>query len=275
MRGQPPRKLLAGLAGCSDQAIDLAGTALALSALDRPAAHIEDYFPHIDSVAADLADSGAADDADGLAATLAAVMARRHFYRSDDRDDDEVANTSLMWVIDNRRGTAEALGILALAAARRVGWRAEGLAFPAHFLLRIEDSAGGRAILDPFRAWQVVDPPEMRALLKAASGLDAELAPSHYAALDNRAILVRLQNAAKVRLLRCGCIARALAVVEATLLFAPDQPLLWREAGLMHMRLDQLPAAVAALEQFVARTGNPQARRRTVELLQHLRGRLS
>jgi regulator of sirC expression with transglutaminase-like and TPR domain len=268
--------VLAGLAGCADQAVDLAGTALALAALDRPAARIEDYFPHIDTLAAGLAEDAAAEsDADTLAAALGAVMARRHFYRSDDRDDDEVANTSLMWVIDNRRGSAEALGILALAAARRAGWRAEGLAFPTHFLLRIEDATGRRAILDPFRAWQVVDPASMRALLKAAAGLDAELAPCHYAALDNRAILVRLQNAAKTRLLRCGCIARALAVVEATLLFAPGHTLLWREAGLMHMRLDQLPAAVAALEQFVARTGNPQARRRTNELLHHLRGRLS
>ncbi len=274
MRGRPPREILAGLAGQSGADVDLAGAALALAALDRPAACGEDYIPHLDALAADLAECGAAD-ADGRAAALGVVMARRHFYRSDDRDDDEVSNTSLMWVIDNRRGNAEALGILALAAARRVGWRIDGLAFPAHFLLRIDDGGGRRAILDPFRAWQTVDAAQMRELLKAAAGLDAELAPSHYTALDNRAILVRLQNAAKIRLLRCGCVARALAVVEATLLFAPDQPLLWREAGLMHMRLDHLPAAVAALEQYAARTGNSAARRRTVELLNHLRDRLS
>ena len=162
-----------------------------------------------------------------------------------------------------------------LDVARAAGLTAEGLAFPVHFLLRIEDGAGRRLILDPSAGGKVVEPPDMRALLKIATGLGAELEPAHYAAMGNRDMVVRLQNETKLRLLRCGHIDRALGVVEATLLLAPDLALLWREAGLMHMRLDNPGGAVAALEQFMARTTNAQARARTQDLLAELRSRLN
>ena len=42
----------------------------------------------------------------------------------------------------------------------------------------------------------------------------------------------------------------------------------------MHMRLDNPHGAVAALEQFVARTPNAQARARTLALLAELKGHL-
>ncbi len=274
-RGTVFRDHLANLAATADEDIGLAATALTISGLDRPVAYVDDYLPHLEELAADLAALAAtARDAHDRAAAMAEVMARRHCYRSDHRDDEDIANTSLMWVVDNRRGVAEALGILALDAARRLGWQADGLSFPPRFLLRLADDTGGRVIIDPLDDWRIVETPEMRALLKGATGLAAELTPAHYAALDNRDILIRLQNEAKLRLLRCGHLDRALGVVETILLFAPDRARLWREAGLMHMRLDQLPAAVAALEQFVSRTTNPQARRRTLQLLQELRGRM-
>ncbi|MCR6629514.1 MAG: tetratricopeptide repeat protein [Magnetospirillum sp.] len=78
----------------------------------------------------------------------------------------------------------------------------------------------------------------------------------------------------KLHALLSGRVAEAVAVVEAMLAYAPDQAPLWREAGMMHLRLDDLPAAIAALEQFAGRTANGAARRRTQMLLQDLRARM-
>jgi len=267
------RDNLAALGLLGDDGIGLAATALALSGLDRPGTDPGAYLGHLDDLAGDLTEAG--ESAPSRADALAAVLGGRHRYRDDDRDDDEIGNTSLMWVIDNRRGIGAALGIVGLEALRRAGWPVEALAFPHRFLLRLDEADGGRAIIDPASGWQRLEIPELRAILKAAAGLDAELAPSHYQALGNRDILVRLQNEAKTRLLRCGAVARAVAVIEATLLFAPDHVTLWREVGLMHLRLDHVPQAVAALEQFARRTANSQARHRILRLLQELRGRLS
>lgn len=273
MTGAHPslRCRLDALGGLGDDKLDLAETALLLAGLDRPANPAPGQTL-LNECAAALA--GEAGDAEARADMLAEMLVGRHGFHADDRDDDEIANANLSWVLEQRRGTAEALGIVWLEVARRAGWSAEGLAFPGHFLVRLEDDCGRRTIVDPSAGGIAVDPPALRALVKATSGLAAELEPALFTALSNRDILVRLQNEVKLRLLRSGQIGGALAVVETVLLFAPDRPLWWREAGLMHMRLNNLPAAVAALEQFVARTGNGTARRRTQQLLQEIRARM-
>ena len=265
------RERLAGLGAIDDDGIDLAIAALAVAGLDRPKAESAPYLGHLDDLAADLI--AAEGERSSRAAAAALVLGQRHRYRDDDRDDDEIGNTSLMWVIDHRRGVAAALGIVGLAAIRRAGWPVEALAFPHRMLLRLDEAEGGRSILDPAAGWRALDIPELRAILKAATGLEAELAPSHYQPSGNRDILIRLQNEAKTRLLRCGALERAVTVVETTLLFAPDRAPLWREAGLMHLRLGHSAEAVAALEQFVGRTTDSAARCRTLQLLQELRGR--
>ena len=269
------RARLAGLAGRDDDAVRPAEAALLLAALERPVpdSTIDGHLSYLTELAAGIRPA-AGSSAERLADGLFEAFSRQNRFRGDDRDDDEVDNANLAWVIDNRRGVATALGLLALDVARGAGLAADALAFPVHFLLRIEDDSGRRLILDPSTGGRVVEPPEMRALLKAATGIASELEPSHYAAMGNREMVVRLQNETKLRLLRCGRIDRALAVVEATLLLSPDLPLLWREAGMMHIRLDNPGAAVAALEQFIARTPNAQARARTQALLAELKGRL-
>jgi regulator of sirC expression with transglutaminase-like and TPR domain len=260
--GPAPRDRLAHLAGCEH--VELAETALLLAALDHPGP-MGGALATLERMAAGLA----ADTADGQADALAAALGG---FRLDEHDDDNSAN--LFWVLQQRRGTPEALGLLWLDVARRAGWNAEALAFPGCLLVRLEDQSGHRVIIDPALGGVSLTPCQLRAQLKAMAGLAAELEPSLFAPLSNRDILLRLQNEVKLRVLRSGRLAQAVAIVETTLLFAPDQAGLWREAGMMHMRLDNLPAAIAALEQFVARTGNSPARRRTQALLQEIRARM-
>jgi regulator of sirC expression with transglutaminase-like and TPR domain len=148
----------------------------------------------------------------------------------------------------------------------------EGLSFPARFLVRLADARGGRVILDPAEGWRMLTVPDLRAALKRAAGPAVELAPTHYAALGNRDILVRLQNDIKMRALRVGAMDRALLAVETALLFAPAHAALWREAGLMNLRLRRPAQAVAALEQFVSRTGDGHDRIRIAQLINEIRG---
>lgn len=262
---------LAALAEAEDAAIGLTETALMLAAVDRPQAAQDDYLAWRDEAAAEVAAAGPAMD---RAELLADILAGRRSLRGCDRDDDDVRNANMMWVIDNCRGVGDALGVLWLDVARTAGWDAAALSFPGRVLVRLNDCSGRPVIVDPFRGGRRMDPPDLRALVKSVAGPDCELKPCHSVVLGNRDLLVRLQNDIKLRLLRCGRMDRALATVETILLFAPDHAILWREAGLMHMRLGRPKPAIAALEQFVARTGNTAARRRTAQLIQDIRLRM-
>ena len=156
-----------------------------------------------------------------------------------------------------------------------LGMQAQALAFPSRFLVRLDDGQGARVILDPLDNWATIEAHHMRAWLKAHDGLAAELTLAHHLPLSRRAVLVRLQNGAKLRHLRAGRLDRALEVIETTLLFAPASQSLWREAGILHARLNHYAAAVNALEHFLAHCDDRSIRARTQRMLAELRQHLN
>ena len=269
------RAQLIGLGRLADDEIDLAEAALILASIDRPRVPLEPYRRHLKLLAADVrAYVGDPDAPLNLRAeALGQVIAKRYGYVVDESIDDVVEGANLMHVIDRRRGLAVGVGILYIHVAGALGWAVEGLDFPTRFPVRLERQ-GVRAILDPAGGACIVGAADLRGLLKALVGNHAELDPSRYRALSNRDILLRLQNDIKVYLLRREKLDHALERVETAILFAPDAAMLWREAGLLHAHLDNVKAAVSALEEYMRRNAGDASRYRTSVLLQELRGRL-
>lgn len=274
-----PREILHRVGAGPDDGFDIAGAALALAALDTPAAPpelaVDGYRRHLARVGEDLAH--AAREASDLAACCAALTATMHEdygYDGDAATYEDLQNANLMRVVDRRRGLPVALGILYIDAARRQGWEIAGLSFPGHFLLRI-DGDGDRAIVDPFHQGRVCDAGEMRALLKSYQGADAELLPEHYRRVSDREILLRLQNNIKLRFMQLDRFEDAARVVDTMLLFAPGTALLWREAGLLNARAGNLGDAIGALETYLEHETRENARQEVATYLQRLRRRLN
>jgi regulator of sirC expression with transglutaminase-like and TPR domain len=263
---------LGALAKRADEVIDLAEAALALSALGPRAIDPAPYRRHLSEIAAAVGDAGAAS-LDGRVEALNDILFGTFGYHGDTLTYDDLDNADLARVIDRRKGLPVALGILYLHAARAQGWRAAGLGFPGHFLIRIEH-AGEARLVDPFHAGRTLDAAGLRELLKVTSGLDAELEPAHWQPVANRDVLIRLQNNIKARCIQNGDIARALRAAEAMLLFAPDVAHLWRDAGTLNIELGNFGAAISALEGFLARAAGP-ARDEAERLLAGARRKLN
>ena len=127
---------LADLCAGDGERLDLLEAALALSVRrrDQPIG-LEPFRAHVAAMASDLADlvrrRGASPE------SLAEVIARSYGYRGDVESYDDLQNADLVRVIERRKGLPVALSILYLHVARAQGWDAEGLAFPAHFLIRV------------------------------------------------------------------------------------------------------------------------------------------
>lgn len=253
----------------------IADAALALAVLDRPQVPLDRYRRHLDELAEDVmgrAPAGAGP-ADKVAA-LNDVLIDTHGYAGDQLNYDDLQNANLIRVIDRRKGLPVALGILYIHAARAQGWAMSGLAFPGHFLLRLDDG-GGRLVLDPFHGGAVRAPHELRDLLKAMSGNDAELQPEHYAEVSDRDILLRLQNNIKLRLIQQNDPAGAEAIVARMQLLAPDQEGLWWESAVLNARAGRIQAAIASIERFLEIETRPGARHEAATLLQKLRDQLN
>lgn len=229
---------------------DLAETALLFAAIDAPEADLEAVRMHLAMLGTEAARFR--DTAPEMrAGRLAALLAGRHGYAGDAETYDDPANANLIRVVERRRGLPVALGILWIHAARAAGWSAWGIDFPAHFLVGIEGTGGPEAV-DPFARGHVPSAGELRALLERIIGQRVDLHPGLFRRMRDCEVLLRLQNNIKVRRLKAGDPAGALACIEDMLRLVPDAVPLWREAGLVNDRLDRPRAAIACLERFLA-----------------------
>jgi regulator of sirC expression with transglutaminase-like and TPR domain len=259
-----------------DEDIDLAEAALALAALDHPDVSLQRYRDHLSLLATQVGELNPpdADTLEGRVTALQDVLVGRHGYEGDTLTYDDIQNANMMQVIDRKKGLPVALGILFIQTARAQGWAINGLNFPGHFLVRLE-YAGERVILDPFNQGQSRSVMELRDLLKVAAGADAELTPEYYATVGNRDILLRLQNNLKLRFMKADRVDKAVEILDGMLLFAPEEAMLWREAGLLNAHIGNLNAAVGALETFMTLGVNDLLRHQTALLIQQLKTRLN
>ncbi len=254
------------------QRLDLVEAALTLSRLRRAEPiDLAPFRQHVATMAAELADlvrrRGAAPE------QLAEIVARSYGYRGDSESYDDLQNADLVRVIERRKGLPVALSILYLALARQQGWTAEGLAFPAHFLIRIGID-GARHVVDPFHDGMVRDAADLRGLLRQVMGPEAELDPQHFDPVSDRDVLLRLENNVRLRLSQREDWAAAVQSVDRMLAIAPARTELLFEAGQLNARLDKRRAAIAAFDRFLAapaRQTDPALRRRAEALLQELR----
>ena len=271
-----PQSALRAAASAPNDALDIAEVALILAASEHPLLDLSAYRAHLATLARDVTVAAGAlpSGPQSAAAALKSVLVETHGYRGDHETYDDLQNADLLRVIDRKRGLPVALAILWLHAGRAQGWSMCGLAFPGHFLIRL-DAADGRIILDPFHDGRALGPDDLRTLLKQIQGAGAELTPDHYAPVDDRAILLRLQNNIKLRLIRDGDFVRALPVLERMVLLAPSDPGLWHEQGMVQERLGALRAAVACFEAAHKLAQSDSARHRIAADLQAVRGRLN
>lgn len=270
---QTPEALLRALGAGQGKVLPIAEAALAYAALARPGLDLTFYRAHL-AVLARAVGALAAEGPEARAAVLAQVLGRQFNYRGDTEHYDDLDNADLTRVIDRQRGLPVALGILYIATAREQGWRAAGLNFPGHFLIALGEG-GDRMILDPFDRGAVCEPARLEALLRSAEGEAAELRPEHCRAVDDRDVVLRLENNIKLRLLQANRNAEALALVERMLLLAPDYAVLWSELAQLNALEGRMNAAIGAAEAAIGHAATAGQREQAAGLLRRFRARLN
>ena len=216
---------------------------------------LKPYFMYLDDLvshARKRVSSVKTETADERAAVLRSILVNREGYQGVPEDAGHPDNAHIPWVIDHKKGFPVSLGIFYLHIARHMSWPAVGLNFPGHFLVRISGHNADHIILDPFQSGLSVSASDLRELYKNIHGRHIELHPHVYTPMSNRDILLRLHIHVRHHALQNQDYPIALAAIEKMLLITPSDFKLWREKGLLHMRLCKLDQALAALEKYLA-----------------------
>ncbi len=269
---------LIGAGGAAHDQVPLFETALALSRIRRPGVNPGPYRRHMDQLTRDAGAFAGPDpesaDLDLRITALRDVVARRGGYGGADDVFDDLDAASITHVIDTRNGLPVALGVLYMEAAERLGWPLSGVNFPGRFLLKAR-WRGEERLLDPFTGLRAVNIVELRAMLKAMAGMDAEPTPHHFREMTKIDVLLRLQDNIRVRQTRRGDLEGALTTLRAMSALAPRRPALYREMGVIHANLGHMRDAVSALEAFLERGASGEDAYQASLLLQKVRSRLN
>ena len=222
-----PIPALDAIGQLDDSEIDLADAALQLARIDTPDADWLAARQHLSEIAQQAVAEGnniALDNIAGQADLLASLIAGHHGYHGDPTRYEEPGNANLINVIERRRGLPVALGIIWLHAIHANGWAGHGINFPGHFLIALADQRpGGRrqVVIDVFAGGTPLSVPELRTMVKAVEGEDAQLRPALLRPMSNRDVLLRLQNNVASRQRAAGHITATLVTLENMLRIAP------------------------------------------------------
>lgn len=280
MPHQDPRQFLRNLQEGPDGRLPLAHAALAAGKLDPVSVVASDEVAEglemLDAFGKDLARrmGSAPPDAATAADCLAGILHLEAGFTGDSDSYDDLRNANLFRVLERKRGLPVALGIIYIHVGRAAGLNVDGLAFPGHFLVRVE-TAGSRVVVDPFFDGIQRDAPSLRELLKTMQGVGSELSAEHYETVADRDVLFRLQNNIKARLVDGDRLSEAANVVETMVMMRPGEPSLWRDAGVLHANAGNLRAAIEAFGHFMDLETRDSARLQVQALVDDLRRRLN
>jgi regulator of sirC expression with transglutaminase-like and TPR domain len=164
----------------------------------------------------------------------------------------DVRNSLLNLVLERRLGIPITLALVYIEVARRAGVVVHGVAFPGHFLLRVP--ARTRAedlILDPFNGGALMTEPDCRLLLSSHMGDDVRFEAALLRPCSAADVVGRLLNNLKRIYLQLRAYAYARRITNLLLAIDPTSLSELRDRGLLSYHLDDCPAALRDLEDYL------------------------
>jgi regulator of sirC expression with transglutaminase-like and TPR domain len=239
-----------------EEDLNLAEAALLIVADDYPGMDVGRYLRHIDKLGAELRDRLPPDATfeDTVVALNEFLFDEQGFSGNTD-DYYDPRNSFLNEVLDRKLGIPITLSILYMEVGRRLGLRLQGVSFPGHFLVKLRVN-GGQLVLDPFCGGEAQSEANLRArlaLVLPQREADTLRLAQFLQAATPRQILARLLRNLKGIYLQLEEAQNALEVMQRMVMVAPHAAEEVRDRGLAYYRLDCFRAALADLQDYLAR----------------------
>lgn len=240
-------------AALPDEALDLVTGALLIARDTYPALDVTLQKQRFEVLAAPLAGQGLEEaPVLGQTAVLAEYLYESCGFRGNRSDYYDPRNSFLNEVLDRRLGIPITLAVVYIEVARRLGVRAEGVGFPGHFLVRVEDPRRGDAVIvDPFGSGAILGRSDLEQMLRHGESAKVALRPSMLTPTPTRHILARiLMNLRGIYTARADY-PRLLLVLDHLIDLIPDVANEVRDRGLLWAKLGAPGAAIDDLSRYL------------------------
>ena len=233
-----------------DAEVDLARAALALARVRYPSLDDKPTLAWLDGRAEETAERLAGESQpDPVVAAIGGVLFETWRFEGNSTDYYDPRNSFLNDVVARRTGIPITLSIIYMEIAKRLNAPIFGVGLPAHFIVKYHD-ARRRIYIDPFHQGKVMNRQGCRNLVKRLTGRPAELTDLHFAAVENRSIILRMCNNLRDIFLSSRQLRAGLTVIEIMLALAPDSPDEIKQTAWLHHELGERHKALEAMGRY-------------------------
>ena len=263
----------------NDEAIDLAGAALALARIEYPDLDVPSYLRRLDEMAVRVnAGLRANPCARETIAMLNRVLFEEEGLRGNRDDYYDPRNSFLNDVLDRKLGIPITLSVVFMEVARRVGLPLTGTGMPGHFLLKLYDVMSGEIIIDAFNRGRILTLGDCHSRLNEIYRGELEFQPEFLQPVTHREILTRMLNNLRQIYFTQRNFRKGLMVLDLLLAIPPRSPEMLRERALVRLNLDQYVGAAQDLANYLKlQPDAPDAQdvSETLEMVRQLLARLN
>ena len=240
----------AHIAQLPDEEIDLARTALLISAIEDPLLDIENQLELLDSLAAAaarrLGDGGSPLYCVNV---LSEYLFEEVGFQGNDEDYYDPRNSFLDEVMRRRVGIPITLSLVYIEVGKRLGVPIVGVGMPGHFLIRHRDEAG--LVIDPFEKGIVLSEEECIQKFRQVVPPRIPWDVKHLEPIDNREFIARMLRNLKGIYWDRKDFDRALPMADRLVALQPEVIQERRDRGLVHYQLQNYPEALDDLQAYV------------------------
>ncbi|MCA9647416.1 MAG: tetratricopeptide repeat protein [Polyangiaceae bacterium] len=237
-----------------DEDLDLLTGALLIARDARPSLDFAGVEAKLDALSSPL-EALSLERLSDQAEALALELSERYGLSGNKADYYDPDNSFIDQVLERRVGIPISLSLVYVEVAQRAGFRASGIGFPGHFLVRLDGEAE-HLILDPFAGGRVLDQRDLEARLDQVGWPRKVLQQGLLDPSPLRLILARMLTNLRSIYLKRGELPRLLVVLDRLVALIPASKEALRDRGILNAELGAPEAARADLNEYLERWPN-------------------
>jgi len=277
MSDNPARKAFEKLLHLPDQDINLAEAALMIARLEYPELNIDDYLSKIQAIASEINNRlPETANAAEILKQLNHVLFIEKGYEGNTEVYYDPRNSFLNDVIERKLGIPISLSILYIELGHALGLPLSGVAFPGHFLVKLEISDGA-IVLDPYFGGISLNEEDIEERLHEYYGpkLDKSRLHGVLATSSNKDIILRVLRNLRNLYMQEENWEKALPIADIMVNLDTDQADALKARASIYDKLECLTPALADYSAYLKISPNSNAdqyiRARVMDLAQSVR----